>query len=102
MLGWVLFYHESLADGLRQIGAMFGIGAAGLSDPTAVYCLKNYLWALLLGVLASVPWRRVFHWRKNLPAGLEALRAVALCGVFALSLLFLAGSSYNPFLYFRF
>ena len=102
MLGWVIFYHESLADGLRQIGAMFGIGAAGASDLMAVYCLKNYLWVLALAALACVPWRRVLGLRGKRPAWREALRAVALSGVFALSLLFLAGSSFNPFLYFRF
>ncbi|MBQ5976870.1 MAG: MBOAT family protein [Oscillospiraceae bacterium] len=102
VLGWVIFYHESLADGLRQIGAMFGIGAAGASDLMAVYCLKNYLWVLALAALACVPWRRVLGLRGKRPAWREALRAVALSGVFALSLLFLAGSSFNPFLYFRF
>ena len=102
VLGWVIFYHESLADGLRQIGAMFGIAAAGLSDPTALYCLKNDLWVLLLAALACVPWRRVFGLRGKRPAWREALRALALSGVFLLSLLFLAGSSFNPFLYFRF
>ncbi len=102
VLGWVIFYHESLADGLRQIGAMLGIGAAGLSDLTAVYCLKNYLWVLLLAALACVPWRQLLGLPKKRPAWREALRAAALSGVFALSLLFLAGSSFNPFLYFRF
>ena len=101
-LAWPIFYHENLGDGLRHLGAMFGIGAAGASDLTAVYCLKHYLWALALAALCSVPWRQVFGLRGKRPAWREALRAVALTGVFALCLLFLAGSSFNPFLYFRF
>ena len=81
---------------------MIGFRAGGLSDLTAVYCLKNYLWALALGALCSVPWKRVLGLRGKRRAWREALRAVALTGIFALCLLFLAGSSFNPFLYFRF
>ena len=102
MMAWPIFYHERLADGLRHIGAMYGLAASGLSDLASVYCLKNYLWVLVLGALCSVPWRQVLGLRGKRPVWREALRAVALTGVFALCLLFLAGSSFNPFLYFRF
>ncbi len=102
VLGWVIFYHESLADGLRHIGAMFGVAASGLSDLMAVYCLKHYLWVLALGALCSVPWNQVLGLRGKRRVRREALRAVALTCIFALCLLFLAGSSFNPFLYFRF
>ena len=109
IIGWVFFYHEALADGARQVGAMFGIGAAGGADATAVYCLKQYFLLLLIAAAASVPWKKVFakitkkkefQFPKNTFFTIEQFVVASVLMV--LCILFLASSSFNPFLYFRF
>ncbi len=100
LVGWVLFYHESLGDGLAQIGAMFGAGSAGLSDPASVFSLKHDGWVLIASLLACLPWKRWIRLPDTVPAAV--LRGAALTLVLILSLIFLAGSTFNPFLYFRF
>ena len=111
MIGWVFFYHESLADGFSQLGAMFFIGAEGLTDGVSVYYLKRYLGILIAGVLACVPWKQVFGQKETpgkyqvlQPTGpwADRLKAAAICLLMLLSMSFLVSSSYNPFLYFRF
>ena len=109
MVGWVFFYHESLADGLSQLGAMFFIGAEGLADSVSVYYLKRYLGILVAGVLACIPWKQLFGQKdgkfQTIQAAapwIEWVKAVAVFALVLLSMSFLISSSYNPFLYFRF
>ena len=108
IIGWVFFYHESLADGARQVGAMFGIGSASGTDPTAIYCAKHYLVLLIIAAIACVPWKNVIRKitkRESLFTGSAFIiieRFVIATVLLALCIVFLAGSSFNPFLYFRF
>ena len=104
MVGWVFFYHESLADGFSQLGAMFFIGAEGLTDSVSVYYLKRYLGILIAGTLACVPWKQLLE-QKSLSfqnVWVIRLKAAAVFALVLLSMSFLISSSYNPFLYFRF
>jgi len=106
VFGWVIFYHENLAHGLSQIGAMLGIGASSLVDSISLYYLKHYLGALLLGCAACVPWRTLgkkLGERTALPSlwG-EWAAAAAATVLLAVSVAFMVSGSYNPFLYFRF
>ena len=108
IIGWVFFYHESLADGARQVGAMFGIGSASGTDPTAIYCAKHYLVLLIIAAIACVPWKNVIRKitkKETLFTGSAFIiieRFVIATVLLALCIVFLAGSSFNPFLYFRF
>lgn len=138
IIAWVFFYHDSLAEGLHHIGAMFGIGSSAGIDSVSVYCVKAYAILLVIAAIACIRWKpimeklaaktvkssapeirppaRRFNLQKvgeNLvrtKAGAELLQPTSqiiikfiLCtGIFVLGLIFLAGSSFNPFLYFRF
>jgi len=104
IFGWVFFYHESLAAGLAQLAAMFGFGAASLTDAAAVYYLKRYLGVLLLACAACVPWKALTAKRPvHTPAVLQASAAALVTTVLlCISIAFVVSSSYNPFLYFRF
>lgn len=107
IIGWVFFYHESLADGAHQIAAMFG-GGTGLSDPASVFCLKQYFVLLIIAAIACVPWKKVRQ--KLFPKdvfqkesiSIYILRFVTATTLLVLCIVFLASSSFNPFLYFRF
>ena len=103
LIGWVFFYYESLADGLRHLATMFGLAGAQLCDPAAVYYFKHYLVFLVAAVLACVPWKQVL---PRLFAGNEHaaywLKPLAVSVIFLLALAMIVSQSYNPFLYFRF
>ncbi len=106
IFGWVIFYHEGLADGIAHIGAMLGIGSSALTDGASVYYLKHHLAALLLGCAACIPWsaviKKLFR-RLNAPTlwG-ERAAAAAVTVLLVVSVAFMVSGSYNPFLYFRF
>ena len=114
IFGWVLFYHESLAAGLAQIGSMLGLGSAGAADGAAVYYLKRYLGVLIIAALACLPWKEFFSGLgkggahasadpfARAKGGLEWPRAAAVSVLLVLSVVFMVSGSYNPFLYFRF
>ena len=107
LVGWVLFYYESLGAGLRHLGVMFGVTKSALTDPVTVYYFKHYLLFLLAAALASVPWKEVLGrmpqsvWAWGRSAA-QWMKPVMVTVLFLLAMAFLVTQSYNPFLYFRF
>ena len=106
LIGWVLFYHTDLLAAGMHLGAMFGIHASGLADKTVLSVLKQYALYLPAAVLCCLPIvPTVKKLLKKHPVLLAASEpAFAVCAVLlgVVSLLFLIGQSYNPFIYFRF
>ena len=95
LLCWVLFACEPSALG-PYLGAMFGSnGAAGGMD---------LFWLLHYGILLLVSAVGCTSLVSRLSRRLKAFwpKAVGSLAVLAVSLAFLIGDSYNPFLYFRF
>ena len=101
LIGWVLFYYESLGAGLHHLGIMFGFVEAELTDPAAIYYFKENLVFLVAAALASVPWKQVLP-ENPMFSGLARLKPVVLTGLFLAALGMIITQSYNPFLYFRF
>lgn len=112
-IGWVLFYYTDLGQGLTHIKAMFGFvsGPAGLHraaliDETAVQALKRYSFFLPVAMLCCLPLvsylKTFFSATKKRQRVGHVLGLVALTGLLALSIVFLLGQTYNPFIYFRF
>ena len=102
MLGWVLFYHTDLLLALRQMGAMIGIGIDGqLVDPLAGAVIRKYSVLPVIAALASLPILPALKKRftGRFP---ETLSYIAATLLILLSVIFLVGQSYNPFIYFRF
>jgi len=107
LIGWVLFYYESLADGMQHLGVMFGIVKAELTDPTVIYYFKHYLAFLAFAVLACVPWKAAVDKLPELPGNVaknlgRLLKPLAITVLFLLAISIIVTQSYNPFLYFRF
>ncbi len=112
VLGFVLFNAASLPAALSDLGALFGAGAVPLYDRRALYYAKSFLPLLLFSALAATP---LFH---RLSAFLSAGRSkkadsaspssfafwkpAATLTLLILSVSFIAGESFRPFLYFRF
>lgn len=103
MIGWVFFFSPSMGSAVAYIGRMFGIGAAGLVNPTAVYYLYNYILLFLVLIICSVPYTYKkfsgFMQRRRSRLGVAIAAYVA---IFVLSAAYLVNATYNPFLYFRF
>ena len=106
LIGWVLFYHTDLAAAGLHLCALFGVGATGWIDETALSVLRQYALYLpiaLVCCLPIVPAIKSFL-QKHPKLSRVASPVTTVCSVLlaVVSLLFLIGQSYNPFIYFRF
>ena len=106
-VGWVIFYYTDFGAMTEHLRAMIGLGGGRLTDLKLLAVLKKYTVLPLIMAVCCLPLQR---WLKRLfsrgdtgvsPLG-EVLGAAALTVIFLLSLLFLMGQTYNPFIYFRF
>ena len=104
--GWILFRSESFAGMSVVLKSMFGI--AEVTPETNVLwidCSYKLLISMIIGILCAYPIvpfvrNKIYkHCNANLIYSIEWL-ILSLLGL--LSMLFVAGGSYNPFLYFRF
>ena len=114
VIGWVIFYYTDFAAGQTHILAMLGLAydaANGLHfvqliDASAVSVLKKYTVYPLICTLCCMPviptLKRWFSRTPHLARTGSVLGAITLTALLLLSMLFLIGQSYNPFIYFRF
>ena len=107
VVGWAIFYETDLSALGRTLGAMFAPGASALPfcDEASWKVMRRWSLFPLLAFVFSLPVVPAAK-RLLLARGGErtaaVVRACALVLLFALSLVFLVGQSYNPFIYFRF
>ena len=107
VIGWVLFYSESLSSVVSALKSLFGVGVP-LADNGALYLMSTSLIMFAVCIIASTHYPAkianvVITRLTVLKPGLR----VVIRGAFAvilliLSIALLTGDSYNPFLYFRF
>ena len=102
VLGWVLFAITDFSALGAYLGHMF---SGALADGTTAYLLRCDWLVLALAVVGctSLP-QRLWEKRERAmtPALSDGLRTVWVAVVLLVSIAFLVGDSYNPFLYFRF
>ena len=103
VIGWVIFASDDVSVMLPYIGSMFGAnGALGGMD---VYTLLTRAALMVICCVASTELpRRLFvtaAGKMNEKAAFT-VKSVLTLTLLALSVVFLIGDSYNPFLYFRF
>lgn len=110
LVGWVFFYNTDLGQALTYLGVMFGFKAASFSGPeVAIHFWNNALLLAVAAVGATPAAKNLFDYWMSRREGSKAaaitasfLKPAFNLGVLILSIIFLAGQSYNPFLYFRF
>ncbi|MBN2682453.1 MAG: MBOAT family protein, partial [Bacteroidales bacterium] len=110
VMGWVLFYFTDMNQMADYIKLMFGDDSSGKPNMELYIVLqKNVFWLILAFVLCMpvFPFAKdlLKRFSKNNPLRENTLEILTI--VFSISLLListamLVGSSYNPFLYFRF
>lgn len=102
VLGWVLFAITDFSALGAYLGHMF---SGAFADGTTAYLLRCDWLVLALAVVGctSLP-KRLWEKRERAmtPALSDGLRTVWVAVVLLVSIAFLVGDSYNPFLYFRF
>jgi len=96
MLGWALFYFESLGELAAFLTRLF----TGAASAASANVLLGYLPILLAAAAASTPLLKKLPLKKT--AGAEALRIAVLAVLLLLCVAALVNQSYNPFIYFRF
>lgn len=103
IMAWVMFRSYDCTAGFQFIGAMWGVGTSSWIDGVFWYYFDNIKIILLAAVILSVPsyeWIRN-KW-KNSEIFTQFVEPVYVLGVFLFLIVAVAGSSYNPFIYFNF
>ncbi len=99
LIGWVIFNLTDPAAILQALSQMFRFRFTELS--AAVIANADIVYALIyvpLGLICMLPWKKKVDISK-LP---EWLINAACLILFAICVIFIIGSTYNPFIYFRF
>ncbi len=103
VIGWVIFASDDVSVLLPYLGSMFGAnGALGSMD---VYTLATKAVLLVICCIASTELPKKLFVSCTGAMNEKAafvLKSVLTLALLALSMIFLIGDSYNPFLYFRF
>ena len=103
VIGWVIFASDDVSVLLPYLGSMFGAnGAVGGMD---VYTLVTKAVLIVICCIASTQLPKKLFLSCTGAMNEKAafvLKSVLTLALLALSMVFLIGDSYNPFLYFRF
>ncbi|NUQ22351.1 MAG: MBOAT family protein [Saprospiraceae bacterium] len=105
LIGWVFFRADSLAQAIDYLKAMVGANTAPTYYAGLFLNIETML-TLAAAAFLSLPYYARLAARIEAPAfGTQWPRLIhrsALIGLFALSVITLINSTYNPFIYFRF
>jgi alginate O-acetyltransferase complex protein AlgI len=115
LLGWVLFRADSFSHATHFYAALFGLNHATSPYPLARYVTNESIWALAFGIPFCGP---LWNWIKitasrigeatppNFRPGIQIfgtiLELALALGLLLVSAIWLAGGTYNPFIYYRF
>lgn len=111
LISWVLFRAESLSDAANYLAAMFRFEFSAV--PIEVIDVLNIqvVFAFVLGLFFSTRkhWRRKYLINEDIGEAiaqskyqLSVVNATLVLAILALSIVSLASSTHNPFIYFRF
>ena len=104
-VGWIFFRADTFGQAAGFLRAMTGFGPARPTPFAIAYYLDpKTVAAIVLGLIGSTP--APARLARRLAATSEPARVllepVSVALLFAVSVMFIAASSYNPFIYFRF
>ena len=107
IIGWVFFRAETLTEAMAYLRSMLGV--SGGEDVTAMIYVNPYaIITIILALIFAMPVRKYMNnliERKAFPIIKLAYSTsiyIFYMGLLILSIIELAQSSYNPFIYFRF
>lgn len=107
VIGWAIFYFTDLSRLGNFFSALFGMTTAA-PDPMLGTVILNHIFFLAAAIIGCMP---IFPKISNMltrkgkayaPAAVSIAQLAGCCILLVLSTIMLVGSSYNPFLYFRY
>lgn len=104
LVGWVFFRADTLSQALRYIKAMFSFNG-GLSNAMAQFTNLSFFIAVLAIILAAPVFPFIKSKAEKTELGKKiffVIEVILMAVLLFTSVLFLTGSDYNPFIYFRF
>ncbi len=105
LLGWVIFRAETLTDAAVYYSNMFNLGNIGFASAMSLIDrLSLFIFtAAIILCIPVIPYikEKLLHLKYGSTAS-DMLVLGEVTGLLILSIVFLTGSDYNPFIYFRF
>lgn len=108
LIGWIIFRCESLDSIKTMFTSMFTLKITEFSLNELLIYLETYAIYFILAIIFSMPvYYKIVDKINSLKEGklklaLNILHYGSLIVIFIITIMFLAYSSYNPFIYFRF
>jgi alginate O-acetyltransferase complex protein AlgI len=115
MMGWVIFRADTFTSAGNYFTALFGLGHAPDAQQLPYYVTDEVIWAVVIGIAFTGP---LWNWTRTTCAKLQPvlpaahqpvalvvggiLEILLVAGLLVISSAWLAASTYNPFIYFRF
>lgn len=106
--GWIIFRCDSMELLTHYFNALFSFNFSAMSFNEILIYLESYYVYFILAIIFSTP---VYYKlvekissvkNKKLKLVLDIIHYLGLIVIFIITIMFLAYSSYNPFIYFRF
>ena len=104
LVGWVFFRADTLPAAMKYLGEMF-LFSGGVANGMAQFDNLSFIITVIAIVLCTPVYQFLKGKLEKTDGGKKAafvIGAVLATGLFILSVIFLTGSGYNPFIYFRF
>lgn len=108
IFGQMIFRSDSLIASWGYFTAMIGAAGNAFVNSVGISYMQQYAIILVVGLLLSFPWGRLFKTKVLSKCPEKAVFAfdiaykIALVGVLVLSIAFMFGNTYNPFIYMQF
>ncbi len=106
--GWILFYFEDFTQALIVVKGLFCLNGNSFTSFESVNMVLNYCFFLLVAILACTPLARLLYHRicsstqKGAVVLGTAMEWILPVLALVLSVSFLVGDAYDPFLYLQF
>ena len=107
LIGWVFFRSSTVPDAFSYIGAMFHLGTFfSIQDIPFLITSRGWFFLAIAGALSFCPYlTKRFSYIQQIIDGsalVSYLGGVIAIIILAYSVITLSGSTYTPFIYFRF
>ena len=104
IISFVIFNAESMRGIFADIGGLFGAGGIPFISKETVYCLKDYGFLLVIGVVGATPLVKniALKLREKTENVMNVLEIVFLAVLLIMVTAYFVDGSFSPFLYFRF
>ena len=99
LIGWVIFNSTDVISIIHYVRSMFDFGS--ISSYRVAFLADRYKLELIAGILLSTPVARLGKRFSGKPI-YELLRRVFALALVVMCIAYVTGTSFNPFIYFRF